>query len=136
MRFVKILSIITLCVILSLSCFAAESQQFYFSDIDTTVTFAAQMDISASALYELARSVAYGTYEEESSNFVQPQAISLCGIFGHKINSTLMYTVKHKVASKQPRCLETTYEVETCERCSYQNVKYVTDAYICCCPND
>lgn len=57
-----------------------------------------------------------------------------CTLFGHKTIMNTTYVIEHKVRATNPRCLQTLYEVTTCERCDYENIQYVTDSYIPCCP--
>ncbi len=56
-----------------------------------------------------------------------------CTLFGHKIESSVVTAVTHKVLSTSPRCLRETYNVETCSRCDYTNKTMLSSAYIVCC---
>lgn len=56
-----------------------------------------------------------------------------CTLFGHKIESSVVTAVTHKVNSTDPRCLQETYNVETCSRCDYTNKTKLSSAYISCC---
>lgn len=56
-----------------------------------------------------------------------------CTLFGHKIESSVITTVTHKVSSTSPRCLRETYNVETCSRCDYTNSTLLSSTYIVCC---
>lgn len=56
-----------------------------------------------------------------------------CTLFGHKIESSVVTTVTHKVRSTDPRCLQETYNAETCSRCDYTNATLLASAYISCC---
>ena len=57
----------------------------------------------------------------------------ICTLFGHKIESSVVTAVTHKVNSTDPRCLRETYNVETCSRCDYTNKTMISSAYIVCC---
>lgn len=63
--------------------------------------------------------------------------ISTCGLtctlFGHKIQSSVVTTITHKVLSTSPRCLQETYNAETCSRCDYTNATLLDATYIVCC---
>lgn len=56
-----------------------------------------------------------------------------CTLFGHKIESSVVATVTHKVNSTSPRCLRERYDVETCSRCDYTNSTLISSDYIVCC---
>lgn len=56
-----------------------------------------------------------------------------CTLFGHKIESSVVSAVTHKVNSTDPRCLRETYNVETCSRCDYTNSTLLSSSYITCC---
>ncbi len=56
-----------------------------------------------------------------------------CTLFGHKLQSSVITTVTHKVDSTDPRCLQETYNVETCSRCDYTNSTLLDSTYISCC---
>lgn len=56
-----------------------------------------------------------------------------CTLFGHKIESSVVTAVTHKVNSTDPRCLQETYNVETCSRCDYTNKTLLSSIYISCC---
>ena len=56
-----------------------------------------------------------------------------CTLLGHKLESTTVSTVTHKVRSTSPRCLEKIYDYEACTRCDYENSELKTQIYITCC---
>ncbi len=56
-----------------------------------------------------------------------------CTLFGHKIESSAVTTITHKVNSTDPRCLQKTYNAETCSRCDYTNSTLLDSSYISCC---
>ena len=56
-----------------------------------------------------------------------------CTLFGHKLESTVVSTVTHKVRSTSPRCLEKTYNYQSCTRCDYETSTLLTSKYISCC---
>lgn len=56
-----------------------------------------------------------------------------CTLFGHKLESATVSTVTHKVRSSSPRCLEKTYDYESCTRCDYESSTILTSKYIACC---
>lgn len=56
-----------------------------------------------------------------------------CTLFGHKLESSAVTTINHKVRSSSPRCLKKTYNYESCTRCDYENSTLITSSYIVCC---
>ena len=56
-----------------------------------------------------------------------------CTLFGHKIQSSVVTTITHKVLSTSPRCLQERYNTETCSRCDYTNATLLGSTYIVCC---
>ena len=56
-----------------------------------------------------------------------------CTLLGHKIESSTVTTITHKVRSTSPRCLKKTYDYESCTRCDYENSTLITQQYIACC---
>lgn len=56
-----------------------------------------------------------------------------CTLFGHKIETTSVTTVTHKVLSTSPRCRRDTYSVDNCTRCDYTKSTLKASSYIVCC---
>ena len=56
-----------------------------------------------------------------------------CTLFGHKLESSVMTTITHKVRATDPKCLRETYNVEVCTRCDYTNPILISSTYIICC---
>ena len=56
-----------------------------------------------------------------------------CTLFGHKLESSYITTITHKVKSNDPRCLRETYDTEACTRCDYANAVLIDSSYITCC---
>ena len=57
----------------------------------------------------------------------------ICTLFGHKIESSTVYTVTHNARTSAPRCLKRYYSVETCTRCDYTSKTLLDSVYISCC---
>ncbi len=57
----------------------------------------------------------------------------MCTLFGHKLESSVVSTLTHKVAATSPRCLKRTYSVEACTRCDYTSQELIASTYISCC---
>ncbi len=56
-----------------------------------------------------------------------------CTLFGHKLESTLVETITHKVSATAPRCVKKTYTYQACTRCDYETSKLIATEYIYCC---
>ncbi len=56
-----------------------------------------------------------------------------CTLFGHKLESSTVRTVTHKVRTSAPRCLEKTYNYKSCTRCDYEESTLIASEYIACC---
>ncbi len=56
-----------------------------------------------------------------------------CTLFGHKLESSVVATVTHKVRSTAPRCVKKTYSYDACTRCDYEASQLVETEYIYCC---
>ena len=56
-----------------------------------------------------------------------------CTLFGHKLESSIISAITHKVRSTDPRCLRERYNTEVCSRCDYTNSTLIDSTYITCC---
>ena len=56
-----------------------------------------------------------------------------CTLLGHKLESSKVYKITHKVRTTDPRCLKKTYNYSACTRCDYEESTLVSSAYIACC---
>lgn len=56
-----------------------------------------------------------------------------CTLLGHKIESSTVTTITHKARSTSPRCLQKTYDYESCTRCDYETSTLMGQKYIVCC---
>ena len=56
-----------------------------------------------------------------------------CTLLGHKIESSTVTTITHKVRSSSPRCLKKVYDYESCTRCDYEESTLLSSKYIVCC---
>ena len=56
-----------------------------------------------------------------------------CTLLGHKLESTTVDVITHKVRSSAPRCVCKTYDYEACTRCDYETSELVRTEYIYCC---
>ena len=56
-----------------------------------------------------------------------------CTLLGHKLESTLVETITHKVRTTAPRCLKKTYTYQACTRCDYETSQLIATENIYCC---
>ena len=56
-----------------------------------------------------------------------------CTLFGHKLESSTVATVTHKVRTTSPRCVKKTYDYDACTRCDYETSELIATEYIICC---
>ncbi|MBE6749453.1 MAG: hypothetical protein E7557_09550 [Ruminococcaceae bacterium] len=56
-----------------------------------------------------------------------------CTLFGHKLESSTVVTVTHKVRTTSPKCVRRTYDYDACTRCDYEISELVATEYIVCC---
>lgn len=56
-----------------------------------------------------------------------------CTLFGHKLESTTVTSVEHKVRTTSPRCLRKKYDYSACTRCDYEESTLLSTSYIVCC---
>lgn len=56
-----------------------------------------------------------------------------CTLLGHKLETTRVAKITHKVRTSSPRCLKKTYDYSTCTRCDYEESILVGNEYIVCC---
>ena len=56
-----------------------------------------------------------------------------CTLLGHKLESSAVGVITHKVRATSPRCLKKVYAYEACTRCDYETSELISTANIVCC---
>lgn len=56
-----------------------------------------------------------------------------CTLLGHKLESSAVGVITHKVRATSPRCLKKVYAYEACTRCDYETSDVISSEYIICC---
>ncbi len=79
-----------------------------------------------------AKIIAYYTNEEEHNDDSSTYGLT-CTLFGHKLETSKVYQINHKVRTTAPRCLKKTYDYGACTRCDYEESVLLTSIYISCC---
>lgn len=57
----------------------------------------------------------------------------MCTLFGHKLESSVVTAITHKVRTTAPRCLSQKYNMQACSRCDYSTKTLISSDYISCC---
>lgn len=124
---IKAIALFTLTILLSVSLFAADTEHKTYEKNKVTVIFP---DNNFTEL-EKEKIVTYLT----TGNQITPQNI-LCNILGHNMVLTGegIKTITHRVRDTAPRCLEQTYDIYSCSRCSEKSSKLIGARAISCCP--
>lgn len=56
-----------------------------------------------------------------------------CTLLGHKLTSTSVDVITHKVRTTAPRCVCKIYNYMACSRCDYETSELIDTEYIYCC---
>ncbi len=56
-----------------------------------------------------------------------------CVLLGHKYEESIVIAITHKKRATDPRCLQQTYEMHACTRCTYATKTLISQVYISCC---
>jgi len=128
MKIKKLLSF-TLTVIMLLSAFIMPTNAAETVVDENTVIIIENENISEETK---AKIIAYYTNEEEHNNDSTTYGLT-CTLFGHKLESSAVTTITHKVRSSSPRCLQERYNYQACTRCDYEISTLISSSYIICC---
>ena len=79
-----------------------------------------------------ARILEYYSVENPADDGVATCGVT-CTLFGHKLESSTVTTVSHKVRTTSPRCLKKVYDYEACTRCDFETSSLTSSFYIVCC---
>jgi len=127
----KILPIL-LCAILAINCSAISigdgSYDYIIDDTQITVEFASDSALSAEKQQQIADHMLYG--DDGASTY------AWCWLTGHNYVTEAVYVIEHKVYADSPRCVKSTYAVETCTKCDHLEETLVSSVYIVCCPEE
>lgn len=122
-----IMVVVSLFSVMSISVFATEESE------DTIVVTVNETEfIFDSDTTEEFRNKAIADYFDNSDEEVATCGL-ICTLFGHKLESSVITVITHKVRSTAPRCLRETYDTEACTRCDYTHKELISSKYISCC---
>ena len=74
----------------------------------------------------------YYSTENHSDNGATTYGLT-CTLLGHKLESSTVGVITHKVRATSPRCLKKVYDYEACTRCDYETSDLMSKTYIVCC---
>lgn len=122
-----LMAVVSLLCVMSVAA-AAEG----VSEDTVTVTVNETVFIFDADTTEAFREKAIAHYFSEEDDNTATYGLT-CTLFGHKLTSSVVTAVTHKVSATSPRCRRETYNVETCSRCDYVNSRLLGSEYIVCC---
>lgn len=122
-----VFSLVLVCIIMLVSVASSDSETLVieYPDDGVTVVFECAAYSDMERYEKIADRLVYG--DEYSTS-----RLAWCWLFGHDIETNLVYVTTHNVRSVSPRCLMKTYNVETCSKCDYYNEELVSSVYIVC----
>lgn len=119
--------ILSLCFILSLGVIPTSAEEAVENN-DVTIIIHNE-DISEETKEKL---IAFYSDPESHNDTAATYGLT-CTLFGHKLESTTLTTITHKVRTTAPRCQQKMYDYEACTRCDYENSTLIGNTYINCC---
>lgn len=122
-----VLVVISIFSVMSISAYAEDANENTVSVTVNETVFVFDVDTT-----EDFRNKFIAHYFNHSDDGVAAYGLT-CTLFGHKIQSSVVTTITHKVNSTSPRCLQERYNAETCSRCDYTNATLLSSIYIVCC---
>jgi len=120
--------------VLTINCYANDNISIDVVD-ENNITLTFDDNISEDLKNRLTDIVLNHHINGHSTNNTSTYSL-LCTLFGHNTENNSVNVTEHKVDVEAPRCYMTTYNVETCTRCDYENVTVIGEMYIYCCPED
>lgn len=124
----KFLSVLLmLCLVFSLSVIPASAEEAAtYENIEIIIL---NEDISDETKEKI---IAFYSDPESQDNTTATYGLT-CTLFGHKLETSYVYSVTHKARATAPRCLEKTHEYSACTRCDYETSTVISSGYIYCC---
>lgn len=129
-KVISCLLFFALLIIVPLTAYANETIQdvFYFGDLDVEIVFESDSSLSEEEKERIAEILAYDLSTSETRAW--------CWLTGHDKVIHTVTKVTHKATPYAPRCLEETYNITTCENCSYYYEDLIAQEYTFCCPEE
>ena len=123
----KILIFFALIAILSVSLFATNDNTLSHNK-EVTIIFPEETTLTKAEQERITQYLLTG--EQPLSRNI------ICDLLGHNmsLSGTGLKVISHRVRSTNPRCLEETYDVYTCSRCSHISSTLIGRSPMSCCP--
>ena len=133
MKKFRFLMIPLLCAALMITVMAhsANGGVFEFADEGKIVTFSENSTLSEEEQQTVAEYLVYGAPEDDGAS-----TYAWCWLTGHNYKYDTVGVITHKKSAYSPRCLEETYNIETCTKCDHYSQELLTAVYIVCCDED
>lgn len=128
MKIKKLFAILLVMTLLTCVCVVPTSAK-ESTTTNTKVEIIINDEVSAETKAKIERYFATG---EPIENVASTYGLT-CTLFGHKLQSSTVVTVTHKVRSSAPRCVRKTYDYDACTRCDYEISELIDTEYIYCC---
>jgi len=126
---IKILTLLSLCALLSITLFATSNYNDIFTSHhhDITVIFSEETSFTKAEQERIETYLITG--EQPISRGVW------CNLFGHSMSYTGegVTTVSHRVRTTDPRCLQQTYAIYSCSTCGEISSSLIGSAHKSCC---
>ncbi len=133
MKTLRFLIIPVLCMILAVNIAASSSGNgvYEFADKNIVVTFEENSTLTAEEQQIVAERLVYGAPEDDGAS-----TYAWCWLTGHDYKYDVVSIIYHEARPESPRCLQDTYDVETCTKCDHLQEELLTRVYILCCPEE
>lgn len=122
-----ILVVVSIFSIMSISVYADDTANNTVTVTVNETTFTFDADTS-----EDFRNKAIANYFNPENDGADAYGLT-CTLFGHKLESSVITAITHKVKANDPRCLRERFNTEVCTRCDYTNPILIGSDYITCC---
>lgn len=104
------------------------TNQYSFDEIGVEITFEEDNSLTEEQKARIAEILAYDLTPAETRAW--------CWLTGHDKVIHAVRKVTHKVRDVNPRCLEETYNITTCNKCNYYEEELIAQHYTICCPSE
>lgn len=101
---------------------------YYYEELQIEVRFDENNSLSEEQKQKISEILAY--------DLTPPETRAWCWLTGHDKVIHTVTVITHKARTLAPRCLDSTYNVTTCNNCDYYYEELVGQQYIFCCPTE
>lgn len=122
-----VMVIVSLFSVMSMSVYAEDTNENTVSVVVNETEFIFDGETS-----EDFREKAIAVYFEDNNSEAGTYGLT-CTLFGHDFEESIVLAIIHKDKATDPRCLEETYKMEACTRCTYARKTLMCASYISCC---